>query len=124
MAGGHDKDSLLSDAFEAVGGALFLDAGFEAAERVLRRVLAPLVKDAVEGELDRDYKGRLQERTQAMQGETPVYVLAATHGPDHDRRFVMAVRLDGRELARAEGRSKKAAAQAAARTALEALDRE
>lgn len=119
--GGRRKDSLLSDAFEAVVGAVFLDAGFVRTDCVVRRLLRGAVEEAATRPGDRDYKGRLQELAQGALQVTPHYELLETRGPDHDKVFVAAAMLDSRELARAEGRSKKTAEQKAARLALKQL---
>jgi ribonuclease-3 len=71
-----------------------------------------------------DYKSRLQERAQALLQTAPVYQVVAETGPDHDKRFEVALLLVGREWGRAIGRSKKEAEQSAAAVALDALGRE
>jgi ribonuclease-3 len=119
QGGGRDKDSILSDAFEALIGAVFLDAGFEAAQRVTRAQLAELVHAAERGDLDRDFKTRLQERLAAEGLQAPPrYAVVNERGPDHAKVFEVAVHLEDDELARAEGHSKKQAEQRAARSAL------
>jgi ribonuclease-3 len=118
QSGGRDKPSILSDTYEALMGAIYLDAGFDEADRVIRQSLGPLLAEAVEGELDRDFKGRLQEVIQARGDPAPRYEVVDEWGPDHDKTFVAAVFMDDAELARAEGASKKVAEQRAARNAL------
>ncbi|MCA9673203.1 MAG: ribonuclease III [Myxococcales bacterium] len=124
QTGGRDKASILSDAFEAVLGAIYLDAGFDRAADVARTLLATLVDEAVAGELDRDHKTRLQEVAQAELSDVPRYEVVSERGPDHDKVFEVAVFIGERELARAEGRSKKGAEQQAAKAALALMERD
>jgi ribonuclease-3 len=121
QTGGREKSSILADALEALFGAVYLDGGFENASGVIRRLLEPLVEQAVAGHLGADYKTRLQELSQARLRQIPAYEVVDQRGPDHAKIFVVVVRLDGRELARAEGHSKKEAEQEAARLALSQL---
>ena len=121
QTGGREKSSILADAFEALMGAVYLDAGFAAADEVVRRQLGGLVEEAVRGELDRDHKTRLQELVQAQAQEVPRYEVIAERGPDHAKVFEVVVSLGDEALARAEGHSKKEAEQQAARRALDAL---
>jgi ribonuclease-3 len=118
---GRKKSSILADAFEAVIGAIFLDAGFSQADLVIRRLLGPFITVAVEGALDRDHKTRLQEFSQAHWHTMPHYQVIEDYGPDHAKTFVVAVYLEGKELARASGPSKKMAEQQAAQLALNEL---
>lgn len=122
QSGGRTKPSVLADAFEALAGALFVDAGFGVAAPVLRALLEPLLQRS---ELDRrvvDAKSRLQEITQGVYGCSPVYELRATEGPEHAKRFVVRALLAGRPWGNGVGGSKKAAAQAAAAQVLERLE--
>lgn len=116
-SGGRDKSSLLADAFEAVCAAIYLDGGFEPARAFVERVLAAAVDDAIAAGSG-DAKTRLQETIQARGGGAPTYRVVAERGPDHDKTFEVAVEIDGDELARAEGKSKKSAEQSAAEVAL------
>jgi ribonuclease III len=122
--GGRKKASILADSFEALFGAIYLDGGFVEADRVARRLLGPLIDTAVDGDLDRDYKTRLQELVQAQWHIMPRYEVVGERGPVHAKVFTVAVFLEERELAHAEGHSKKAAEQRAARHALAALKKE
>lgn len=120
-SGGRSKDSLLSDAFEAVLGAVYLDAGLEAATGLI----LPLLEGGLEEHDDgrpADPKTRLQETVQARGWPLPQYRVVETHGPDHAKRFVVQCRLRGEVAGSGEGRSKKVAQQAAAAAALEALE--
>ncbi|MBO4389659.1 MAG: ribonuclease III [Lachnospiraceae bacterium] len=115
MSGGRNRDSIVSDALEALIGAIFLDQGFEGAKAfVLRFVLI----DLEEKELFRDSKTILQEIVQERMGEKPVYTLIGEDGPEHDRIFYMSVSIGGKEYAKGQGSSKKAAQQMAAEQAI------
>ncbi len=113
VTGGRQNPSVLSDAFEAVLAAVYLDSGLEAA----RGVVARLIGDCSEtGE--NDAKSQLQEVLQGKGHPMPVYQTVGEEGPPHDRVFTAAVRIDGREIARGSGKSKKRAEQEAAGAAL------
>lgn len=120
-SGGRTKPSILADAFEAVVAAVYLDGGFDAAWRLVERLLAERIEQ-VEPTGFFDYKTRLQEMAVARRKEQPSYRVVAELGPDHDKRFVVAVLIGGNEWARADGRSKKEAEQAAAAAAAFKLD--
>ena len=119
--GGRDKPSILADSYEALIGAVFLDGGFSEVNLLIWRLMGPIISEAVEGSLSRDYKGRLQELSQARWQVLPVYTEREAFGPDHDRHHVMTVQIRGEEYGHAEGRSKKEAEQEAARQALRKL---
>ncbi len=120
--GGRDRDSLLSDAFEAVLGAVFLDGGYAEALRVVTLLLESRWPDEPEGGRSKDYKSRLQELTQKRFKERPVYSLAGSKGPEHAKIFEVLLTLpDGRAVS-AEGPSVKRAEQKAAGLALKQLD--
>lgn len=116
--GGRKRDSILSDAFEAVIGAIFLDGGFEPAARHIRANVLGILK---ENQLFHDSKTVLQEWAQKEFSEAPTYVLAGESGPAHNKTFEIAILINGEEFARAAGPSKKAAEQKAARLALEKI---
>ena len=118
-SGGRSKVSILADAMEALIGAVYLDAGFEAADRLIRRLWAGRIEEKAANPGVKDFKTRLQE-VLAAAGKRPVYQVTGT-GPDHQRSFEAVVGVDGDELGRGEGKSKKAAEQAAAEEALRAL---
>ncbi len=121
QTGGRKKVSVLADAFEALMGAIYLDGGFTSANAVIHRLLEPLIVTAVEGDLDRDHKTRLQELAQGQWHVMPRYAVLEERGPDHAKVFTVAVYLEEKEIARAEGHSKKAAEQRAACRALASL---
>ena len=119
LSGGRRKEALLADGLEALIAAVYVDAGFEAAQDFVLRLWGDRV-GRVEADA-RDAKTALQEWAQARGQTPPSYVEKARSGPDHAPRFVIAVRLaDGTE-AQAEAGSKRQAEQAAAKTLLERL---
>ena len=119
-AGGREKVSILSDAMEAVLGAVYLDAGNGAAFDLVERLFVPRLDDAVGSLHTLDYKSALQERLAQMGRMPPDYKVRST-GPDHDKHFYARVLVAKELLAEGEGRSKKAAEQAAASGAFKAL---
>jgi len=112
-SGGRTKASILADAFEAILAAVYLDGGFVAAWEIVDRLLAQRI-ETVEFKGFFDFKTRLQETAQARLKATPTYRVVQELGPDHDKRFVVAVTLGEEEWARAVGKSKKEAEQMAA----------
>jgi ribonuclease-3 len=120
-SGGRGRSSTLADAFEAIIGAVYVDAGFETARRILLGLIQDGGTEMVELPNLDNPKGNLQEFLQATSPEAPRYELLETEGPDHDRTFRCAVLHGGVELARGVGRSKKAAESQAALLALQKL---
>lgn len=117
---GREKSSLLADAFEALLGGIYLDAGFKKASAILRRRYGKLLETPVK-EFYRDYKTDLQEKTQALYRSIPRYKLVSERGPDHSKIFEIELSIRDRVMGKGTGRSKKEAEQAAARQALEEL---
>ena len=115
LGGGRNRPSVVSDAFEAVIAALYLDGGME----VAKSFILPFITEGKHAEAD--YKTRLQEIVQQNPEERLSYVVEQESGPDHDKHFVVAVRFNSDKVARGEGRSKKMAEQHAAREALKLL---
>jgi ribonuclease-3 len=118
---GRDKPSLLSNAFEAIIGAIYLEAGLQKAKDIAIKLLEECHPKIDLQSLSKDYKTTLQELTQATHGVTPVYQLIGSSGPDHKKEFEIAVVLDNQEISRAKGKSKKDAQQKAAQIALDRL---
>lgn len=118
-SGGKDRDGLLGSAFEALIGALYLDAGLGAVEAFVN----PILNDAQDYILDEihDPKSRLQEWAQAEKMGTPQYMTISASGPDHAKIFEVEVRIQGQAYGRGRGTSKQVAARIAAQTTLEAL---
>jgi ribonuclease-3 len=118
---GRDKSSILSCAFEALIGALFLDGGYDHALTFVRRFFEPHIDAHQEQLVSADAKSSLQELLQEKFNEGPEYVLMDEEGPAHARIFSVAVNFQGEELGSGKASSKKEAEQQAARTALEHL---
>lgn len=120
--GGRKKSAIIADCYEALIAAIYLDGGVEPVRQFIERQFQELIDGAGRSGADavftEDYKSALQERLQRTGRGLPVYRMAAEIGPAHRRRFEVEVLIGGEVIARAEGRSKKAAAQAAAREAL------
>ncbi len=119
-SGGREKPSILADALEAVIGAVYLEAGWAAAQTLVLALVGERVAEASEGPGGQDYKTRLQELAARHLTELPRYSVV-DEGPDHAKRFFASVRLAGEVRGNGEGRSKKQAEQAAARSAWERL---
>ena len=120
--GGRRKHALLADGYEAVIAAVYLDGGMDAARAFIEREFDVLIDEAAEAEtIGGDHKSALQEVLQGRGDPLPEYVVTAEEGPAHRRLFRTEVRLRGEVLAEAEGRTKKAAEQEAARRALERI---
>lgn len=118
---GREKPSLLSNAFEAVIGAIYLEAGLAASREIVIKLLNETHPQIDLQSLSKDYKTALQELTQATHGVTPTYKLLRSFGPDHQKEFEIAIILDDESIATAMGKSKKEAQQKAAQIALEKL---
>ena len=118
--GGRERPSIRADAVEAVLAAVYLDGGLAEAWAIIQRFI--LDREAEKG-ASRDYKTALQELVQRESGQVLSYRLVGESGPDHAKRFAVAVELNGREIGRGEGHSKKEAEQMAARAAMERLNK-
>ncbi len=115
MTGGRERKSILSDALEAVIGAVYLDGGFASAKEFIHRFI---LNDIEHKQLFFDSKTILQEVVQGNHGGELSYRLLKESGPDHDKKYLVAVEVDGTSLGRGEGRTKKSAEQEAAYHAL------
>lgn len=114
---GRRKKSILADALEAVTAAIYLDGGFDAAFRFIQSHFSDLIRDIRKPTLDPDFKSQLQEFVQIAHKGMPAYRVVSEKGPDHDKTFVVEIRVcDVVEMG--EGKSKKTAEQEAARKAL------
>ncbi len=119
-AGGREKPSILSDALEAVIGAVYVDGGSAAAYELVERIVGPQLEE-IASRLDLlDNKSRLQELAVRAGFGVPLYA-SRSEGPDHAKHFFAAAMIDGRVAGEGTGRSKKAAEQAAALAAADAL---
>jgi ribonuclease III len=123
--GGRRKHAIIADCYEALIAAIYLDGGIEAAQRFIESQFADLIDEAkrsgAAASFTEDWKSALQEYLQSHGRGLPAYRLAGEVGPDHRKSFVVEVVVEGEAVAAAEGRSKKEAAQSAARAALERL---
>ncbi|MDB2562016.1 ribonuclease III [Sulfurimonas sp.] len=119
--GGREKSSLLSNAFEAVIGAIYLESGLKVVEQIAIDLIEKNHKEISLDSLFSDYKTLLQELTQSLFGVTPEYDVVASRGPDHQKEFEIAVSIQDKEYAKAIGKSKKIAQQEAAKIAIEML---
>jgi len=122
--GGREKSSLLSNAFEAIIGAIYLESGLKKAQEVAIIIIEKNHKEISLDSLFRDFKTTLQELTQARFGQTPEYKVIASRGPDHKKEFEVALIIEEKEYARAVGKSKKIAQQEAAKMAVLMLKKE
>jgi len=118
---GRSKSSLLSNAFEALIGAIYLEAGLETTKNIAIDLLEKTYPVIDLDTLCKDYKTALQELTQAIYGITPTYELIKAVGPDHDKVFEVGVKLDEKIISKAKGKSKKSAQQEAAKIAIKKL---
>ncbi len=119
--GGRQRHSILSDAFEATIGAIYLDQGLSCTRDFIHSCLLSQFKKIIKGELYTNYKSVLLEHAQSSWNRPPEYRVVKEFGPDHDKNFVIGVFLNGNEIGRGEGKSKKFAEQEAAKLALEKL---
>ena len=116
--GCRERVSIFADAVEAVIAAIYLDGGIENARKFVLTQMDEIIQDSIKGRIFRDYKTHLQEVIQS-QGETNIiYDLVEEIGPDHNKKFVMQVKLNDEVLGTGEGKSKKEAEQSAAKQAL------
>jgi ribonuclease-3 len=116
---GKARQIILANTFEAVIGAIYLDQGYEGAEAFIEQHLLPRIDEIVKKELWKDAKSVFQEKAQEEIGITPTYKVLKETGPDHDKKFVVAVFLGDELIAEAQGKSKQEAERAAAASGLE-----
>lgn len=119
--GGANRPSIVSDAFEAVIAAIYIDGGMDAAQKFVLSFVIPEIKNHTAGRAFKDYKTKLQEIIQRNPGEKLDYIMVGESGPDHNKHFVFEVHLNSNVIGRGGGRSKKEAEQQAAREALELM---
>lgn len=115
LGGGHQRPSMIADAFEAVLAAIYIDGGEEAARAFLGRTILPKIRQAAAA--NHDYKTLLQEAVQRLGLVAPTYEIAGESGPDHRKVFTAQVVYDGKIAGTGSGHSKKEAEQAAAQAA-------
>ena len=120
-SGGRTKDSVLANATEAVIAAIYLDAGFDTAYQIVKRLYGARIYDVGRAERRVDFKTKLQELVQTRHHALPSYVIVGWTGPDHDREYEAQVSIDDVAYGSGFGRSKKEAEQSAAHAAYETL---
>ncbi len=122
--GGRTRPSILADVLEALIGAIYLESGLEPARWFVLEQLHPFLNEISGGDVNpNDYKSRLQEMAQSIWRKAPQYRIVHESGGAHDRRYKMQVIFDSEVMGEGTGRSKKEAEQAAARDALELIQR-
>lgn len=122
-SGGHQRPSILADALEALFGAIYLDAGFEAVRAVIAQLYGPLLAELKPGQAQKDPKTRLQEWLQGQRKPLPRYELLDSSGAAHERRFEVVCEIQNPPLrTTGQGPSRRHAEQAAAEHALKALN--
>ena len=120
---GREKNSILADTFEALMASIYLDGGFDAAFHIIETNFQPLIEQLHTAANNNDYKSQLQEKVQVEHGSMPDYSIIREDGPDHDKTFLVALKVLNIET-QGSGKSKKAAEQDAARLALEVLNKD
>nr|WP_244156292.1 ribonuclease III [Desulfonatronospira thiodismutans] len=123
LQGGRDRDSVLADTLEAILGAVYLDSGYDGAFECIAALFEDFIPDRVEAlPVSKDFKSRLQEKTQGLFRARPVYTLIDSYGPEHEKIYRVQVELpDGTGIEAMAGSVKKAEQKAASK-ALEYLD--
>ncbi len=118
QAGGREKASILSDCYEAIVAAVYLDGGYEEAFRMLQSHFSGVLTRLAQKTPRRDSKSYLQEQTQKLHQAIPRYAVVRASGPDHDKEFCVSVSIEGVVMGYGEGKTKKEAEQRAAQEAL------
>lgn len=119
---GRARDVILADAFEAIIGAIYLDAGYAAAEAFIAKNIFNKIDEVIAKRSYQDAKSRFQEVAQEKRSVTPNYETLSEVGPDHSKVFTVGVFIQDKEIARGEGKSKQEAEQAAAQAGLEKMN--
>jgi ribonuclease-3 len=123
-SGGRERLNNLCGGFEALIGALYIDQGLDAVKAFVTPLLLRRLEIIIAEQLDKDPRSLLQERSQAVYGKTPEYRFVESSGPEHEKAFTFEVLIGDWVAGRGVGRSKQAAAHAAAYDALEKLDKD
>ena len=122
LRGGREKSSVISDGYEALIGAIYLDGGFEKAFEVVERQFSPFLDEGLSD--DGDFKTKVQQICQSRFGRLPRYQLSEVKGPEHDKTFGAEIFIDRRSYGYGVGKNKKQAQQNAAREALKRISGE
>jgi len=120
--GGKKRLSNLANLYEAIIGAIYLDGGYKPAENFIKKSLLAHRNDILNKKKHYNYKSILLEYSQSKGYGSPLYKLTEESGPDHDKFFIIEVRINEEQIAKGEGRSKKLAEQNAARNLLKIID--
>ena len=115
---GKARMYILANTFEAFIGALYLDRGYEKAEKIINQEIISKLPDILKNESWKDFKSQFQEKAQEKVRVTPTYETVKEWGPDHAKHFVIGVYLGDELVAKGEGSSKQEAEEKAAKNAL------
>lgn len=115
---GKARQYILANTYEAYVGALYLDQGYDAADKFIRDTLLPKTEEIVSKKLWRDAKSLVQEKAQEYESVTPSYKVLSEAGPDHDKHFTVGIFFGASHIAEGKGKSKQEAEQKAAEAAL------
>jgi ribonuclease-3 len=115
---GKARQYILANTFEAYVGAVYIDQGYEIANKFITKVLLPHTEEIVKKKLWRDAKSLVQEKAQEFVGVTPAYKVLSESGPDHDKHFTIGIYFGGDLISEGKGKSKQEAEQKAAEAAL------
>ena len=122
-SGGRDKDYILANTFEAVLGAIYIDQGYDKCKELVERILITKIDYIVKNRLEIDGKTKIQEMAQAKYRLTPTYEVVEETGPDHDKKFVVAIKLGKKTIGIGKGASKQKAEEAAAQKGIEYIEK-
>jgi ribonuclease-3 len=122
-SGGRDKDYILANTFEAILGAIYIDQGYIKCKNLVKNVLIPKIDNIVKNRLDIDGKTKIQELVQEKFKQTPIYEVVQEHGPDHDKEFVVVVKVGKKIIGKGKGSSKQRAEEAAAQKGLKFIEK-
>lgn len=117
---GKARQYILANTYEALVGAIYLDGGYEVANKFITKTLLPHTEEIVAKKLWRDAKSLVQEKAQEFVGVTPLYKVLNETGPDHDKHFTVGIYFGSLLIAEGKGKSKQEAEQKAAEAALKA----
>ncbi|MCX8131934.1 MAG: ribonuclease III [Clostridia bacterium] len=121
MTGGRGRTSILSDTFEAIIGAIYLDSGLDNAKAFIYEQMKEIIENSIKGTMFTDYKTQLQEEMQKSSECRILYEIIDEQGPDHNKVFISQVKVNDVVMGTGEGRSKKEAEQSAAKKAIISL---
>jgi ribonuclease III len=122
ITGGRSRTSILSDAFEAIIGAIYIDGGLENAKSFIYKQMDKIIEDSIKGTIFMDFKTQFQEEMQKNSDCKISYEIICEKGPDHNKIFVSQVKVNDKIMGTGEGKSKKEAEQSAAKAALNAIN--